>query len=329
MAITTTDFGLMADASYRDIRGNANQPVVPQGWSRLDRTQFGLSPGPSPSGFSAEIFRRGSDIVIAFQGTNPDPVSADGVSDWFTNAGLFLPWGAKQLKEASLLYRRVISSFAGEPNPVSIEFTGHSLGGGLAGLMSFFFERSATVFAPAPFEAAANIGIARELRTALAQEGFNDPALNVIADAPNLGVLVDLFLQREAAVVGHAINGEALESLRNVANTIAVWPLQPIDIGSSELGSVGRHSMQLHVAALESATFRQASIGLPYLLKSIADATLFAQPLASDTRTDLLQRLLEYQFAPTSVMQNGLNRFAEDALTLSGRSISVLGAVNK
>jgi hypothetical protein len=326
---TPVEYGLMADAAYLDIRGRANVPVETAGWTHLDRTQFGLLATPSPSGFSAEIFRKGSEIVIAFQGTNPDPVSSDGVSDWFiTNRKLFFGWADQQLREAALLYQRVKATrFVDEPNPLSITFTGHSLGGGLAGLMAVYFNHPATIFAPAPFETAANISVARTLKTVLAQQNFNDSELNAIADAPNLDVFVDLFLQRESAVVGHAINGEALALFRAVGNTIAMWPLQPIDIGSSELSAKDRHSMQLHAAALESVALRNASIALPQLLKFVADTKLFARPLSSNTQKDLLQRLLEFQFgAPSapSVMANGLNRFAEDANRLGARSISAL-----
>jgi hypothetical protein len=277
-----------------------------------------LSSTPSPSGFSAEIFQKGSEIVISFQGTNPDGISSDGRVDWISNIALGAAWATKQLHEAALVYQRVRAHFDG----ATITFTGHSLGGGLAGLMAFYFDRRATVFAPAPLEPAANIGNAQSLRTTLIQAGFNDDALNTIADAVNPDVLWIWLLQREAAVSGYFINGEAVDLIRSIGNTIANWPLTTIDIGNSDLGTFGRHSMQLHAAALESVALRNASIALPQLLTFIADSRLFAQSLANDEQKDLLQRLLEYQFAGPSVMANGLNRFAEDANRLGARLVS-------
>ncbi len=322
MTITTTEYALLADAAYLDIRGDANQPVLPSAnWTNVDRTLFGLPATPSPSGFSAEVFRKGSEIVIAFQGTNPDPFSADGIQDWFTNADLaFFGWVDKQLKEAALLYQRVKAAFAEEPAPVSISFTGHSLGGGLAGLMSVYFDRPSVVFAPAPFEMAARLSGAKALRNEIAQAGFIDSALDQTANAPTIGVFASLRAGREQQIEGHAVVGEAVERLRNQSNTLVRWPLDPIDLGNTELSAVGRHSMQLHVAALESAALADASISLPQLLSYLADQKLFSRPLASDTGKDLLQRLLEFQFDPSAATPNGLNRFAEEANVLAGRS---------
>ena len=69
------EYAVLANAAYRDTRNDrANVPVIPAGWTRLSRTTLGFSEGPSPSGFSAEAFQKGTDIVISYQGTNSDPL---------------------------------------------------------------------------------------------------------------------------------------------------------------------------------------------------------------------------------------------------------------
>ena len=54
---TDIEFAGLANAAYRDVRNQANNaPIIPSGWTQLERTQFGLSAGPSASGFSAEVW---------------------------------------------------------------------------------------------------------------------------------------------------------------------------------------------------------------------------------------------------------------------------------
>ncbi len=303
---TLIEYALMANAAYRDIRGLKNRPVIPEGWTRLDRTQFGLPSTPDAAGFSAEIFQKGTEIVIAFEGTNPDGFSADGLRDWITNFGLYTGSITDQLRSAALLYERVKAL---SPN---ITFTGHSMGGGLASLMSAFFGQSATVFAPAPFQNSVNLTNVWALQGLLAQNNFTDPALDALAN--NFETLLPI---REQAVTGYFINGEVLDTYRSESLTFAQWPLQPINVGNTDLGEKDRHSMLLHAAGLESPIFRLASIKLPPLLKLMADTTLYGRPLSDDVTKDFLQRLLEFQFGTPGVTKNDLlDRFGTNLARL-------------
>jgi len=165
MAITQVEFAALANGAYFDVRdAQANAPVLPSNaWFQLNRFQFGLGPTPGPGGFSAEVFRKGNDVVIAYQGTNPDPFAADGLKDWAGNLQLgFLGIATSQLRQAAELYKKVQAFFASEN--VEISFTGHSLGGGLAGLMSIYFNRPSVVFATAPFQPAASPEVAARIR---------------------------------------------------------------------------------------------------------------------------------------------------------------------
>ena len=100
---TLVEYAILANAAYRDTRSARNRPVLPSDeWIRLDRTQFGLTSGPDAfSGFSAEILQNQEtgEIVISYEGTNPDAFSADGLKDWLIgNAPTALGWAAKQNK---------------------------------------------------------------------------------------------------------------------------------------------------------------------------------------------------------------------------------------
>ena len=104
------------------------------------------------SGFFATSYATGSnEIVIAFRGSN-SPM--DDMADWATNAA----WSPDtqdppyQLLDAWNYYQLVK---ADNPN-ATISFTGHSLGGGLAGAMAALVGAEAEVFAPAPFEGTVN-----------------------------------------------------------------------------------------------------------------------------------------------------------------------------
>lgn len=138
-----TEYALLADLPYRDIRNALqNSPIIPPGWSPVeglltiaDPTRLGHYGGPAPfnpSGFSADVFRNGNEIVISYGGTNPDWTSSDGVVDLGTSAALGTGGGLpfeqpEQLIQAAQLYIAVEQA---NPN-AQITLTGHSLGGGV------------------------------------------------------------------------------------------------------------------------------------------------------------------------------------------------------
>ncbi|MFO0701086.1 MAG: lipase family protein [Nitrospira sp.] len=63
--------------------------------------------------------------------------------------------GADQLRQAAEYYLQVK---AANPN-VTVTFTGHSLGGGLAALMGVFFGKQAVTFDQAPFANSAELSL--------------------------------------------------------------------------------------------------------------------------------------------------------------------------
>jgi len=116
-----------------------NYVAYPAGWKRIDWVP------DTSTGFSAGYFynEKTNEVVISYTGTND---LTDAVN-WAAGTGLPLP----QIFNAVDYYFEVKAKY---PN-ADITFTGHSLGGGLASLMSVFFNKSATVFDEAPFQPAA------------------------------------------------------------------------------------------------------------------------------------------------------------------------------
>lgn len=132
------DYALMAGAAYISSRPDINKFPVPQGWAEaVDERQ------KKPSGFEATYFTKGTEVTIAYAGTQP------GAADWI-HGNIPLANGAlsDQLREAADYYLLVKASV---PAGTKITLTGHSLGGGLASLIAVLFDETAVTFDQAPF----------------------------------------------------------------------------------------------------------------------------------------------------------------------------------
>ncbi|ATU94499.1 Mbeg1-like protein [Phyllobacterium zundukense] len=107
-----------------------------------------LRNAPNDVGFSAVAYRIGQVIVISYRGNDTDSFGSawTDAESWLGGAG----WEAAQAKAAALFYQDVVS-LAGD----NIVLTGHSLGGGLAGLMASIHNKNAIVFDSMPYAAAA------------------------------------------------------------------------------------------------------------------------------------------------------------------------------
>jgi Ca2+-binding RTX toxin-like protein len=147
---TVTEYALMAGRAYLTSRPKAeNQFPTPEGWTEfLHVSDAAPSYFPVAAGFEAIAFKNKSnpnEIVISYTGTNG---AGDIPADLSLGAG---KW-SEQLLQAAQYYLDVN---AAAPANATITFTGHSLGGGLAALMSVFFSLHCTTFDQAPFKNAA------------------------------------------------------------------------------------------------------------------------------------------------------------------------------
>ena len=179
-------------------RTRENRTPVPIGWTELRWIPDQLS------GFSAGVYMKGDEIVIAFTGTNEAKVADFLLAN--VPIGLGLP--SAQVTEAMLLYLQVKEQYP----TAAINFTGHSLGGGLASVMAVFFDKNATVFDAAPFELGArNLATLGLYQLELLRRGYSDADFNAYTGSIDFAE----FNRREANVSGFSVEGEALGFIRS------------------------------------------------------------------------------------------------------------------
>lgn len=192
------------------------------------------------------MYQNGTEIVIAYAGTNEN-------GDWLTNIANGVGSGSTQTTKAALAYLQTKQQYGS-----NITFTGHSLGGGLASIMSVCFDRPAVVFDEATFEVAARSPlIILATKASLAMAGYDLGAF-----ASYTGILE--FPTREANVTNHYLEGEALYYLRLALPAIVgtgqdhVVRANISDVTGAG-GTVDLHSQGLLAATLVSNNFRQAT----------------------------------------------------------------------
>jgi hypothetical protein len=174
----TIEYALMAGRAYRSTRDEINWFPIPQGWTPFFPVPDSTTPSfPTTEGFEGISFAKGTEIVISYAGTGPGVLQPDLVAD----AKLALGIWSDQLGEAAAYYLQVKAANSG--TSISFSFTGHSLGGGLAALMSVFFGGAAKTFDQAPFANSATTAMRDQLVTYLEQHGYTDLQLSDLAPA--------------------------------------------------------------------------------------------------------------------------------------------------
>lgn len=275
------EYALMAGHAYQENRADINRFPVLSGWLPRRHEYDGAA------GFEAISFINGTDIansteiIIAFAGT-------DELVDWFANGGLAFGFAADQLKQAALYYLQVR-----EINPdVTISFTGHSLGGGLAALMGVLFDERAVTFDQAPFAAAASASVRDSLVSYLNEQGYSNTRLTELV--PEL-LSYGGSSERTGNVSGLYVEGEALHYPPfSLFSTIGAQT--PLDHGDY-FGPVDLHSQALLTTFVQSPAFREMTSRLPELLGMVFDSNLFAYTTAKTNTTDpnFLEHLIRHQ----------------------------------
>jgi hypothetical protein len=110
--------------------------------------------GDNTTGFFAQSYTlAGGKTIISYRGTDQiwtqNGIGGDLINGWFVGAGVY---DTPQARLAAQFYQDINGSTAGNNN---ITLTGHSLGGGLAGLVGDIYGVKAVMFDNMPFELAA------------------------------------------------------------------------------------------------------------------------------------------------------------------------------
>jgi Ca2+-binding RTX toxin-like protein/dienelactone hydrolase len=301
---STNDYARLSAAVYD--KTDANEIRASGDWEELE-----LLRDDPVTGFAAGVFRHrvSGEIVIAYAGTNRGYVRDFAFGNVAAALGEYSP----QVLAAMQLYMRVRRQYAaGDAQPIS--FTGHSLGGGLASLMAVYFDRPATVFAPAPFElSATRAPLINDYTDRLRVQGLTDAALDrYLLDAS--------FVERELNVTAYSIEGEIVSHLFGRDRTIVNLARDfTIAIGANPASRTDLHSLLLHAAALESAGFLEALRRVPAVVRTIFDRTLEARDPERDEQPDFLHRLMRRHWGIEGAAAGQvLDRFAADVLKLDG-----------
>jgi hypothetical protein len=178
----------LCERSYDDPGGK-----MLAGWQEANLKELGLSPSlfdDPKSGFQARLFKDANgNYVLAFRGSNSD-------ADWVQNLG-HNAWtfdGEQQGQAMTLAHRVKLAVAAADPD-ARLEFTGHSLGGGLASLAAISTGDHATTFNAA---GVTNTSIRRA-------EALRDGRQDTLADVG--AVFGDLWAGTAGAALGNQHDG--------------------------------------------------------------------------------------------------------------------------
>lgn len=196
------------------------------------------------AGFYAVAYDWNGKTVISYRGT--DDFTLDPAFGWPVAIG---GPGAEQGKLAASFYRSVV----GDDNMFTSDalITGHSLGGGLAGLVGAVYGQKAVLFDPMAFELAADHVYENYFRT----------------DGSYLQALVDAYYGTtspqpidKSEISGFHVDGEGLSGMASWFGT----ELDDVTLGSGldlGLGPLDRHSISLLIL-LQHAKENQSTFGL-------------------------------------------------------------------
>ncbi len=175
--------------------------------------------------FYAQAYTRSGETVISYRGTN----NALDVPAWFGSVGE----DTFQAQQAADFYQEVTGGIAADPN---VTLTGHSLGGGLAGLVGTLYGARALIFDNMGFEQTA-------LRTwfrASFESDIRDVYYGTNPIPNNNNSNVDTI----------AVSGEVLAPFRLLQDADA----RTLDTHGSDLGPLDRHSQSVLIVLLWAET---------------------------------------------------------------------------
>ena len=126
--LTVNEYAQLSARTYD--RTEENKITLPQ-----DITEVHWQDDDPETGFSAGVYKKGNQVVVAFTGTNEQ----QGKDFIMANIPAGVGFSSSQVIQAANLVLETISKYP----DAELSFTGHSLGGGLASLMAVFFDKKA------------------------------------------------------------------------------------------------------------------------------------------------------------------------------------------
>jgi Ca2+-binding RTX toxin-like protein len=344
------DLAILSLRAYS--RFDVNTVALPDGIEDIDGAD---DPG---TGFAASAFYNATTgaLVIAFRGTDSDLWEGGLNNDWWrANVPAASGVRAPQLIAALEFFAEALSLAATKPmfDWNKVEFTGHSLGGGLAAWMGALFNRRATGFDAAPFgrslftlddpftlvnertalQSLLGDYLTRFSRRAATLPGVPAAALTsfsaYVQAASQESTLSAAFDSRRRNVRNVFVKGEALEPLRSGAfgsalNLLAIEPssgqaaLDFLHGRESPVGARELHSIELLALLDRAESFRVALTNNPGLAALLFDSGLYADELRAASglpeKTTLAQLLRGETGGPLgAVAYGGARLFGIDA----------------
>ncbi|MGY5810056.1 hypothetical protein ACXHXG_20370 [Rhizobium sp. LEGMi198b] len=269
--------------------------------------------------YYAAVYQNGSSYTISYRGTTNllgDSIAGFLNSDVWNGyaTGLGNP-ASKDSVEAIKLFKSVLDQAGSLSN---ITLTGHSMGGGLAGLVGDLYGAKTVVFDNMAFEAAANAAYA----ASLPGPDYNADVANSIygSSAPTA--------PSEANLKGYYTDGEFLYYLDRLQQNLQETVLEP-QTHSGDLSGLQLHSMALATMLLyasDNGLTKWAGIA-PYLLPelwndNVASAAGVDQykNVAGSSSADALKEMIAYSAIDEGTMPFGdvaIKAFFDDAGDLS------------
>jgi hypothetical protein len=255
--------------------------------------------------FFAQAYTWNGATVISYRGTDH---AGPSVKDW-TLGDVLSGWDVSlgfsaeiQAQLALDFYKSVATSLGATTQSANIELTGHSLGGGLAGLIGAVYNKTAVLFDNMPFELAA-------------QNAHNYSVNNPTSSFKNdwYGASAPWNLTIGSNLRGYQVSGEILTAPRSVGQ---VTPVTVYDtgLGVLDLGPVQRHSMAL-LATLQFGELEISgklgktdwTYARPYFVKA-----LYNSEVAVKTGADTISGVLNTNHEYAAIMLNAITYSAID-----------------
>lgn len=204
----------------------------------VDRSAIGVTADDyqrwQDSGFYAVAYNLNGQTVISYRGTDNTEIF-DSASDLWNGWTLGGGYGAGSQATLALdFYKQVMEHSAFDDTGAQPILTGHSLGGGLAGFVSFISGATGVGFDHMPFGEGAMAAIATELAR---RTGLFDPDIDTVT--PELLELMEMHIPSFGSFTGYFVEGEVNVGLRDGSIAMNLFNVLAFITGSPLFSSLG------------------------------------------------------------------------------------------